>query len=150
MSEDISSLERHLQQIKHYSLPAKLWLSQLSLAEQLNQSTIWLLKQNKQFTCQNGIANKPVKYMANVFQRYFVEQVQPIASQINYYHYQLSPVLNALVAQQALSPDFTRYIVQHNEQNFKMYQNAMKQHIEFWQQLFKRCNLRNRYCKDSC
>ena len=32
-------------------------------------------------------------YLTNVFQQFFIEKIQPIASQMNHYQYQLSPIL---------------------------------------------------------
>ncbi|WP_233267252.1 DUF3080 family protein [Paraglaciecola sp. L3A3] len=136
-----SELEHHLQQIKHFALPAKLWLSQTTLTKQLNQSTQWLKQHNHQLKCKNGRAETKVKYMANVFQLYFIEKIQPIASRINDYQYQLSPIFTQLSQQSNLSTSFTMYVKHHNKTGFSAYQFAMSQHIQFWQGLFKRCNI---------
>jgi DNA/RNA-binding domain of Phe-tRNA-synthetase-like protein len=83
-----------------------------------------------------------MEYLTNVFQRYFIEKIQPIASQMNHYQYQLSPIFEKMLSHPNLSPNFKQYINQSNQQGFKNYQVAMQQHIHFWQDLFKRCNIK--------
>jgi hypothetical protein len=137
-----AELEQHLQQLMNNPFPAKLWLSQLTLTQHLNQSTQWLLQHSDKLQCSVNSSNKKVEYLTNVFQRFFIEKIQPIASQMNHYQYQLSPILEDLVAHPKLSPSFKHYINQSNQQGFENYQVAMQQHIDFWQKLFKRCNIK--------
>lgn len=137
-----SKLETHLAHLNQYRLPAKLWLSQLLLSKQLNQSTLWLKQQRTYLKCRDGKAETKVTYLANVFQRYFIERIQPIAGKINHYQYQLSPLFDELVQNQHVSAAFTTYI-QQQQQSFDLYQHAMTEHIQFWQTLFKRCNIQS-------
>jgi hypothetical protein len=135
-----AELEQHLQNLMNNPLPAKLWLSQLTLVEHLNHSTKWLLQHAVTVQCSGS--KKKMEYLTNVFQQFFIEKIQPIASQINHYQYQLSPIFEEMVAHPNLSPHFKKYINQSNQQGFKNYQVAMQQHIHFWQDLFKRCNIK--------
>lgn len=135
-----AELEQHLQYLMNNPLPAKLWLSQLTLAEHLNQSTEWLLRHTTDLQCSGS--NKKMDYLTNVFQQFFIEKIQPIGSQINHYQYQLSPILEKMLAHPSLSPIFKSYINASNQQGFENYQEAMQQHIHFWQDLFKQCNIK--------
>jgi hypothetical protein len=137
-----AELEQHLQYVMNNPLPAKLWLSQLTLATHLNQSTKWLLHHTNDLQCSGTSSNKKMEYLTNVFQRLFIEKIQPIASQINHYQYQLSPIFERMLAHPNLSPTFKNYINTSNQQGFENYQEAMQQHIYFWQDLFKRCNIK--------
>jgi hypothetical protein len=137
-----SELEQHLKYLMNNPLPAKLWLSQLTLTEHLNQSTEWLLQHTDNLRCSGNGSNKKVKYLTNVFQQFFIEKIQPIASQINHYQYQLSPIFEDMLAHPNLSPKFKHYINTSNQQGFENYQIAMQQHIQFWQDFFKRCNIK--------
>ena len=139
---DSAELEQHLQYLMNNPLPAKLWLSQLTLSEHLKQSTEWLLLHTKNLQCSGTGSNKKMEYLTNVFQQFFIEKIQPIGSQINHYQYQLSPILEKMLAHPNLSPTFKNYINASNQQGFENYQKAMQQHIYFWQDLFKRCNIR--------
>jgi hypothetical protein len=137
-----AELEQHLQHLMNSPLPATLWLSQLTLAEHLNKSTTWLFKHANDLQCSGSGSKKKMEYLTNVFQRYFIEKIQPIASQMNHYQYQLSPIFEKMLSHPNLSPNFKQYINQSNQQGFKNYQVAMQQHIHFWQDLFKRCNIK--------
>jgi hypothetical protein len=137
-----AELEQHLQNLMNSPLPATLWLSQLTLAEHLNKSTTWLFKHANDLQCSGSGSKKKMEYLTNVFQRYFIEKIQPIASQMNHYQYQLSPIFEKMLSHPNLSPNFKQYINQSNQQGFKNYQVAMQQHIHFWQDLFKRCNIK--------
>ena len=137
-----AELEQHLQYVMNNPLPAKLWLSQLTLSTHLNQSTKWLLHHTNDLQCSGTSSNKKMEYLTNVFQRLFIEKIQPIASQINHYQYQLSPIFERMLAHSNLSPTFKNYINTSNQKGFENYKEAMQQHIYFWQDLFKRCNIK--------
>ena len=137
-----AELEQHLQHLMNNPLPAKLWLSQLTLTKHIHQSTAWLIQHKDQLQCASNESKKKVEYLTNVFQQFFIEKIQPIASQMNHYQYQLSPILENMVVHPKLSPSFKHFINQLNQQGFENYQMAMQQHIHFWQSLFKRCNIK--------
>ena len=137
-----AELEQHLQNLMNNPLPAKLWLSQLTLAEHLNHSTEWLSQHTIDLQCSGSGSKKKMEYLTNVFQQFFIEKIQPIASQINHYQYQLSPMFEKMLVHPNLSPKFKHYINTTNQQGFENYQIAMQQHIQFWQDFFKRCNIK--------
>ncbi len=137
-----AELEQHLQNLLNNPLPAKLWLSQLTLAQHLNRSTKWLWQHTEGLQCPGVGTEKKIEYLINVFQQFFIEKIQPIASQINHYQYQLNPIFEKMAAHPKLSPSFKEYINNFNQQGFGNYQVAMQQHIHFWQGLFKRCNIK--------
>jgi hypothetical protein len=136
-----SLLEQHLYNLERHALPAKLWLSQALLASQLQQSTDWLIKHQEQLQCSNGKAQQQITYLVNVFKLFFIQKIQPIASKMNHYQYQLQPVFNKLVAQPALSASFKQYIHAYNVLGYDSYQTAMAAHLRFWQDLFARCDI---------
>jgi hypothetical protein len=135
-----NQLEQHLKQLNNNPLPAKLWLSQLILTAHLEQSTVWLAQHQTKLNCDSAKSKQQMKYLSNVFQLFFIEKIQPIAGQLNHYHYRLSPIFNLLVNHPHLSPSYIHYI-QQQQQGFKLYQAAMLEHVQYWQGLFKRCNI---------
>jgi hypothetical protein len=136
-----AELERHLKRIMNNPLPAKLWLSQLTVSEYLNRTTDWLVQHSNDLQCTGTKSEKKMEYLNNVFQQIFIEKIQPIASQINHYQYQLSPIFEKITVHPNLSPNFKKYMNNLNQQGFENYQHAMQQHIDFWQTLFKQCNI---------
>ena len=137
-----AELEQHLQNLMNNPLPAKLWLSQLTLSKNLNRSTEWLILHTEELKCSGIGSDKKMEYLSNVFQQFFIEKIQPIASQINHYQYQLSPIFEIMTAHPKLSPSFKEYINNFDQNGFENYQIAMQQHIQFWQGLFKQCNIK--------
>jgi hypothetical protein len=140
---DVNTLESHLKTFSQMSLLANLWRSQLILKKNINTTTQWLEQQEVGKMCEKtGLTvQKKIEYLHNVFQLFFILKFQPIASQVNYYHYQFSPTLTILLNHPNLSDAFKHYINKQHFDEFAEYQSAMKQHIELWQRLFKQCNL---------
>ena len=137
-------LEQHLASLAKFALPAKLWRSQNLLTHNMQTSTLWLQQLHVTRLCDGNTgtrASKQMEYLVNVFQLFFVEKIQPIASQINHYHYKLSPLFEALMQHPALSEEFKAYLYKQDQLNFADYQTAMQQHIALWQQVFKACQL---------
>jgi hypothetical protein len=141
---DNKELEQHLHKLEQFALPARLWRSQNLLAENLKQTSLWLKQHGAVDFC--GVkppynSKKEIEYLSNVFQLFFIEKIQAIASQINHYHYKLSPIIELLLKHPNLAPAFKRYLSQQHQQGFADYQLAMQQHIELWQLIFKNCHL---------
>lgn len=135
-----TELEKHLKVLNNNFLPAKLWFSQLLLTEHLNKTTLWLTENTADLTCSQGSSKEKAEYLRNVFQLFFIEKIQPLAGQINHYHYQLSPIFEKIAQHPDLSFAYKQYIQTQDQQGFAKYQKAMQQHITFWQDFFKRCN----------
>ena len=141
---DSAVLEQHLADIAQFALPAKLWRSQNLLTVNMRASTLWLKQHNAMDLCDATSplpSQRQVEYLVNVFRIFFVEKIQPVATQINHYHYKLSPLIDILIQHPALSEAFKTYLATQHQQNFADYQAAMQQHIELWQQVFKACQI---------
>ena len=141
---DHKELELHLHKLEQFALPARLWRSQNLLAENLKQTSLWLQQHGALAFCIAPMQTKHKKdmeYLSNVFQLFFIEKIQAIASQINHYHYKLSPTIELLLKHPNLAPAFKNYLSQQHQQGFADYQLAMQQHIELWQLILKNCHL---------
>ena len=138
---NLSRLEKHLEDLKNYQLPAKIWRSQLILTNNLNQITTWLEHNIELMQCPTGKPSKQVEYISNVFQLFFVEKIQPVASNLNHYQYQLNPIFESLATIAEINTLIKDLLLSHSQQNFEHYQQAIKEHIEFWQKLYKRCGI---------
>jgi hypothetical protein len=137
---DVQALEKHLQQLASYKLPAKVSRSQRLLARGLNRTTLWLSEQQLSRQCPAGKPSQQVRYLKNVFQLFFIEKIQPVAGQLNHVQYQLLPVYQEFERSPYLKQAF-KALLEHSQLEFTAYQEAMTQHIEFWQQLLAHCNL---------
>ena len=66
---------------------------------------------------------------------------QPVATKINHYQYQLTPVLESLANTPHTDPLIKNMLIKHTQQNFKDYKMSIQMHIQFWQKLYKRCGI---------
>jgi ABC-type transporter Mla subunit MlaD len=136
-----SNIENHLQTLQKYALPAKMRMSQTTLVEQLSATNQWLNEHQAQFYCSRGQATQQKKYLANVFQRYFIEIIQPLASKLNHYHYQFRPIFELWLTSPHLSEAFKQFIEREYLRGFNAYKDAMAKHIQLWQGFYKQCDL---------
>ena len=142
-SETLTSedLEQALKDLAQFRLVGRLWRSQQLLSEWLEISTPWLQAQTQNLNCENRKQKQKAEYLHNVFMMFFAEQIQPIAGQINHYHYQLLPIFNKLIADDRLDPAFRLTLENQTDTQHQRYKQAVQQHILLWQQLFKQCGL---------
>jgi hypothetical protein len=134
-------LEQQLQIIASSRLPAKLWQTQAILNNRLALLNQVLAPALNNVKCENGIDSDKATILRNVFYLYFIEEIQPIASTLNSYHYQLQPLWEQWAGNTALSAPFKAHIRTHAVDNFTQYSATMKAHVTLWQDFLGRCNL---------
>ncbi|WP_288389334.1 DUF3080 family protein [uncultured Alteromonas sp.] len=134
-------LEQQLQIIASSRLPAKLWQTQAILNNRLAFLNQVLAPALNNVKCENGIDSDKATILRNVFYLYFIEEIQPIASTLNNYHYQLQPLWEQWAGNTALSAPFKAHIRTHAVDNFTQYSATMKAHVTLWQNFLGRCNL---------
>ena len=138
---DSRELEQQLQIIASSRLPAKLWQTQAILHNRLVVLNQALAPALNDVHCENGVTSDKATILRNVFYLYFIEEIQPIASTLNSYHYQLQPLWKQWSENTALSAPFKAHIYTHAVENFTLYSDAMKAHVVLWQDFLGRCNL---------
>ena len=134
-------LEQQLQIIASSRLPAKLWQTQAVLNNRLALLNQVLAPALNNVKCENGIDSDKATILRNVFYLYFIEEIQPIASTLNNYHYQLQPLWEQWAGNTALSAPFKAHIRTHAVDNFTQYSATMKAHVTLWQNFLGSCNL---------
>lgn len=140
-ASDSGELEQQLQIIASSRLPAKLWQTQAILHNRLASLNHVLAPALNNVQCKNGITSDKATILRNVFYLYFIEEIQPIASTLNSYHYQLQPLWKEWLENTALSAPFKAHIRTHANDNFAQYSATMKAHVTLWQDFLGRCNL---------
>ena len=140
-ASDSGELEQQLQIIASSRLPAKLWQTQAILHNRLASLNHVLAPALNSVQCKNGITSDKATILRNVFYLYFIEEIQPIASTLNSYHYQLQPLWKQWLENAALSAPFKAHIRTHAIDNFVQYSATMKAHVTLWQDFLGRCNL---------
>ena len=136
-----SELEQQLNIIRSARLPATLWHTQQTLTQNLSLLTNMLETELDAVSCPEGRASDKAKILRNVFYLFFIEEIQPVGSLVNQYHYKLEPLWEDWLAQPSLHKEFKRYIRQQSQDGFIQYSSAMKAHVHLWQGFLGRCNL---------
>ncbi|EOD78710.1 hypothetical protein D515_02513 [Grimontia indica] len=115
----------------------------------MDESTRWLNTITKQLYRDDllvicGANRDPTRlnYLRNVFDKFFIGEVQPYLSKINGLYLDVQPALETLHRQLPDNEVFFHYndayFAGSHYQNF---QQAVKDHVGYWQQLFQRCNV---------
>ncbi len=138
---DSSELEEQLQIIRSARLPATLWQTQQTLTSALSELTPLLRAQLSAVSCPNGRASDQAEILRNVFYLFFIEQIQPVGSLVNQYHYKLMPLWEAWLNDPSLHNDLKDYIKSQAQDGFDQYSEAMQAHVNLWQTFLGRCNL---------
>lgn len=74
------------------------------------------------------------RYLNNVFEQQYIGKVQPYMAQLDGYYQQLAPQLAMFDARPELHSYY--FPIQDTHQDFRA---STRRHVEYWQQLFKRC-----------
>lgn len=137
---DSEQLELHLKELHSARLPAKMWRTQALLTHYLPPMSNLLrdyIAQN-QGNCQRS-KREELKVMRNIFTMFFADKVQPLASQLNHYQYQLNPSFEALSSHQNIPAQWQAYIAAQYIDSAQLYKTTMQSHIALWQEVFKLC-----------
>ena len=140
LSLSVNELDEQLKQIESSRLPARLWMTQDYLQVTLTELTASLAEPLNAVSCPEGRASDDAKILRNVFYLFFIEQIQPVGSNINQYYYQIQPVLTQWQTDPSLSESFNVFL-KERELKFTAYQKAVSDHVTLWQRFLKRCNL---------
>jgi hypothetical protein len=134
-------LEEHLKMLSKYQLPARLWRSELLITAVITQTTHWLEQNAISTLCPRGKASQQVTYINNVFRLFFIAKIQALSGKIDYYHYQLSPLLEQLIKNPVLNSQYSAMLSNHQTDTYSQYRLALQAHIALWQELYQNCKL---------
>ncbi len=134
------SIEQQLQELESTRLLARMWKTQRLINQHLSALSPLLSEYIVKTDCKTQQMEEKNKIMQNIFRMFFADKIQPLASELNRYHYQLSPILKQLISQHELPNAFEHYIDANITQSFEDYQSSMKTHIGLWQDVFAQCS----------
>ena len=123
-----------------FPLLAKQWRTQLLLAQELDNISLLLSEYLKNNTCSTLKEEQSIEIMQNIFRIFFAERIQPVAGQLNRYHYGLSDLVEEIANTEQIPEAFSQYLRNHNSTNYDKYTQSMQSHISIWQQIFARCD----------
>lgn len=135
-----AELENHLKELDTSRLLARMWRTQLLIAQSLDSISPLLETYLARNTCESANDEDEIKIMQNIFKIFFADKIQPLAAELNRYHYDLAPLLNKVSDSSNLPNDFSDYVRYHTVSNHEKYSASMRNHIQLWQDIFARCN----------
>ncbi|AIW14677.1 DUF3080 domain-containing protein [Vibrio tubiashii] len=100
----------------------------------LNHVTQQLTEYDHNIICAQNRDTTKFKYLNNVFEQQFVGKVQPYMAQLDGYYQTLSSNLNLFDPK----PNIHRYVYPLKNHHME-FRQAIRRHVDYWQQLFKRC-----------
>ncbi len=113
-----------------------------SLKFSLDNATRWLKTTTRQLQdndsailCGPNQDRTRLHYLQNVFNRYYIQQIQPALTRIDSVYLQLEEFLIIFESNDNMKSHFT---VQDSHQQFR---DALALHVHYWQQLFQRCSV---------
>jgi hypothetical protein len=133
-------IETHLAAIEKHRLLAKMWRTQRYISQTLPILTDALNTVDVVAKCTSQQWSDKQMILRNVLNMFFVEQIQGIGSQLNAYHYQLSPLLQRISDEVYLAPAVRAYWASHYQQGFDTYQASIKAHVKAWQNILQPCS----------
>lgn len=138
---DSATLELHLRDLEGTRLPARMWRTQalFSLALPPMSEALNAYIDKHETTC-NAAKKEELKIMRNIFTMFFADKIQPLASQLNHYQYQLNDSFKRLVENEHIPGPWAQYIESQYDYSAARYKEEMKRHIALWQQVFALCN----------
>lgn len=136
----LAELELHLQQLSNSPLLARKWRTQLLLTQKLNYVSPLLQEYLSKNQCETLQDKESIEIMQNIFRKLFAETIQPLAAELNKYHYQLSPLIEKFVLSPHFTESFGAYLTKHNDISYQAYTESMRTHITLWQKVFVHCN----------
>jgi hypothetical protein len=133
--KEVSGYQETLEKV---SLLGKLTYSLHMTTQWLNITTDQLYKYDNKIRCGRNADTTKFKYLVNVFNRYYVNDLQPYVSFLDR-QYQLVDKQLVVFEPHHLS-DTLPDVIYPLAQYYSMFKTANQNHVRYWAQLFKRCN----------
>ncbi|CCN73745.1 DUF3080 family protein [Vibrio nigripulchritudo] len=116
-----------------------------NLKYSLDNSTLWLetltsqlKKYDGNIRCGSNINSTQFKYLRNVFQSQYIEQVQPYLAQLDSAYVKIGEDINFLLEEITVQHG-TFFNIEQSHREFKI---ATLEHVKYWQNLFARCGVK--------
>ncbi|WP_341663412.1 DUF3080 domain-containing protein [Vibrio sp.] len=129
---ELTFLTPYQETLDKYAVIGKLSYSMLNISQMLPIVTMQLKEYDDIIQCKKNRNKTRFNYLRNIFNQFFIGEIQPYIAKINSVYYDLEPYLNFTVT---AHPEY-QYPIKKYHQAFR---EATLSHVEYWQGLFKRC-----------
>ena len=131
------NIEQQLQLLYQYNFIGRLQHSLRHSSHQLAQLNLMLAKVKPEQLCQPRPDKQQLAILANIFNKYFIAEVQQYTVNLEQYQQQLWPLLQALYQDTPLYPA----LQQRFAGNYQLMRAELSNHVIWWQQLNRQCPL---------
>ncbi|RXJ71672.1 hypothetical protein CS022_20230 [Veronia nyctiphanis] len=109
----------------------------------LTATTQQLRENDKKILCGRNINQTKAKYLRNIFDEFYVDQIQPYLASLDNMYQDISPSLRQIAEYSDTPSAFNDYQTAYFEgKHYQLYKKAVKDHVIYWRELFERCNMR--------
>ena len=131
------NIEQQLQLLYQYNFIGRLQHSLRLSSHQLAYLNLMLVNAKPEQLCQPRPDKQQLEILANIFNKYFIAQVQQYSVNLEQYQQQLWPLLSALYSDTPLHAA----LQQRFDGNYQSMRTELSQHVSWWQQLNRQCPL---------
>ncbi len=136
----IKALQQSIE-TQHYA--GTLFYSMHRTTQLLEAITRQLRESDDQIACGQNRNQTKAEYLSNVFFKYYAGPIQPYLARLDSMYRDLAPPLRKIVSNTSPPDAFTPYRQYYIEGGmYTAFRKAIDGHVEYWQQLFKRCNIK--------
>uniref|UniRef100_A0A486XT87 DUF3080 domain-containing protein n=1 Tax=Rheinheimera sp. BAL341 TaxID=1708203 RepID=A0A486XT87_9GAMM len=130
-------IEQQLQLLYQYNFTGRLQHSLRQSGHQLKQLNLMLAGVKTEQLCQPRQDKQQLDILANIFNKYFIAQLQQYTVNLQQYQQQLWPLLAVLYQDTPL----LQPLQQRFEGNYQVMREELSSHVKWWQQLNRQCPL---------
>lgn len=130
-------IEQQLQLLYRTNLPGRLQYSLRQSSHQLTQLNQMLATVTPQSLCQPRSDKQQLEILANIFNKFFITQVQQYTVNLQQYQQQLWPLLQQLYADTPLIEALTARL----DGNYHSMRRELAIHVKWWQDVNSQCPL---------
>ncbi|MBZ9611778.1 DUF3080 family protein [Rheinheimera maricola] len=130
-------IEQQLQLLYQYNFIGRLQHSLRLSSHQLMQLNLMLASVKPEQLCQPRPDKQQLEILGNIFNKYFIAQVQQYTVNLERYQQQLWPLLETLYRDTPLQPA----LQQRFAGNYQQMRRELSQHVTWWQSLNRHCPL---------
>lgn len=131
-------IEQQLQLLYRYQFIGRLQYSLRLSSHQLSQLNLMLDSVKPEQLCQPQPDKQQLDILANIFNKYFIAQVQQYTVDLEKYQQQLWPLLEQLYRDTPLQPA----LQQRFDGNYQLMRTELSNHVKWWQSLNRQCPLK--------
>lgn len=136
-----TEIESHIAHLEQFRLPARIFRTTRYLITGLTHVNHILNTYNHDFTCATAQDKDKISIFNNVMNQFFIQELQPIASNTNRYAQVIYPLLQKIVEDEHIDHEM-RMFVQNELALYTKYKQVFAAHVSELQTLLSRCGLR--------